>query len=670
MTGLQLNHTYIYEQKDLDRVISWLADKSFFMLDCETEGTNPFTAKLLLFQVGNEDVQWIIDCRTVNIEPLRRFVEDPKIMKLGQNIKFDVEIMMVKLGWSPRNVVCTMVAEQIIRCGLGVYSNMRDLAYRYLRLEIDKSIEMRTSFAGTPPGQLTEEQKNYAAGDVLYPLLIARKQKPLIKQRGLTNTILLEHSVIPVIARMEITGMGVDRVAWNKIYQSALVRLGGLEKELDGFFGVTPLIQGALFEQEQISRAVDYNSPKQILKALNKMGYPLANTKKETIALAAILGEFPFDLAQAILSYRKFFKRKTTYGTEFLKAIEEATGRIHSDFSQTKTTSGRLSSGEEDESESDKVNLQNIPRVSEYRHCFVPRPGYKFIIYDYQAIEPRILGEFSHDPTFLHAFDNDLDLYGVVGTKLLGEEVSKREGRPSELRDKTKITVLGNMYGTGKEKFHRKMLLDSNLSDGMLSRDIKYISREDSDKLWEGFFETCPNIKETLDKFSDLANPTMSERTLYDEIVATEDMEAVAAKVRESMEYRKKFLGGNYETVFNKILKKRSYVSYSETLGGRKRFYKVYHRSSWTDGRNQPIQGTAADILKTAMVNLHEAIERNNSDAVLVNQVHDEIIIEVKNSEAEHVDSYVKPIIYESEQKFLKRVPAKAEGGIRDRWEK
>src|SRR5258705_1925924 len=164
------------------------------------------------------------------------------------------------------------------------------------------------------------------------------------------------------------------------------------------------------------------------------------------------------------------------------------------------TTTGRLSSREDEESETDKVNLQNIPRDSEYRECFVPREGYLYIVYDYQAIEPRILGEISLDPTYLEVSDNNLDLYSVVGTKILKEEVTKKK---KELREKTKITVLGNSYGTGKEKFYKKMLIDMNLDKGLLKDTFLLITKEESDMMWEEFFNACPNVKPTLDKLSD-----------------------------------------------------------------------------------------------------------------------------------------------------------------------
>lgn len=669
MNEIKRNYEYISDGAELGRVVSWLSDKRFFLMDTETKGLNPFRGGVVLLQIGNEDKQWIIDCRSVDISPIRPFVEDNKITKLGQNLKHDIKFLDHHYKWKTRNVVDTMINEQILRCGIYGGASMEALCERYLRIKIDKDEGLRKGFHDTGVGAFSERQLEYASGDVLYPLFIARKQKPLIQQRGLTSTLSLEYKVIPVLSRMELAGMGLDINAWNKLYQEAVVNKMQMEKKLDSLFGVRVAVQLGIFGEDSMIRPIDYDSPRQMKKALERLGYFVEDTSKESIALAAIQGRMPIELAQAILFYRKYFTRVSRYGAEFLNALEPSTGRIHSDFTQARTTSGRLSSGEDEESESDKVNLQNIPSTSEYRACFVPRPGYVYILYDYQAIEPRILGELSNDPTYLHAFDNNLDLYQVLGEKILGEEVSKKKGRPAELRDKTKITVLGNSYGTGKDKFYRKMLIDMNLDRGVLKSQIKEVTREDSDSMWEKFFEICPDIKKTLDELSALANPEKSSRKIYDEIADSEEATVVAAKLAKNFErFSNRYK--NKESLIKKLVGTKGMVTYSETLGGRKRFFRVHHNTYWTEGRNHPIQGLAADILKTAMVDADDAIVSRGHDATLINQVHDELIVEVREDQAEEVDSYIKPILLQSESKFLKRVPPKVEGGIKRKWEK
>lgn len=662
-----MNYEYLHHSGEFEKVVSWLADKRLFVLDTETGGLNPFTSDIILLQVGNEEKQWIVDCRTVNVDQLAPFLADPKITKIGQNLKHELKFLMWRKGWSTfKNLFDTMINEQIIRCGFHAGASMEALALRYLNIQIDKNEELRKSFWYTKVNEFTKEQLDYAAGDVYYPLLIAKRQKQLIVERGLTNTVLLEQKVIPVLASMELKGMAIDQAAWNKLYEEALIGKSQAEQKLNGFFKSSAFVQEDVFGEGKAIREVDYDSPKQLRKALEKLGYFLEDTNQKTIALAAITGTLPRDLAQAILSYRRYFTRKTRYGSEFLSALAPTTNRIHTDFTQCLTTNGRLSSKEDEESETDKVNLQNIPRDSEYRECFVPREGYLYIVYDYQAIEPRILGELSSDPTYLRVFDNDLDLYGEIGTGILKKEVSKKT---KELRNQTKITVLGNSYGTGKDKFYKKMLIDMNLENGLLKNPFTMITKDESDMMWEEFFNVCPNVKPTLNKFSDLADPVKSKRKIYDELAANEDPQAVAAKIAKNMEkFAYKFK--NKQAVITDLVNGRGYVTYSQSIGGRKRYFKVHHRTFWTEGRNHPISATAADILKTAMVEVHDAISAHGNDAFLVNQVHDELIIEVKADQAEIVNAYIKPILEQSESKFLKRVKSKVEGGVFARWQK
>lgn len=668
MSDIARNYYYIKEQAELSQVQSWLGERRFFCIDTETDTLDPFNSNLILLQIGDKDRQWIIDCRAVNMQPLKPWIEDTKIIKLGQHIKHDIKMLMAHLGWKPRSVACTMIAEQVLRCGIFARASMETLCNRYLHIQIDKDETLRKSFGSTGVGEFSERQLTYASGDVIYPQIIAQKQKELIGLRGLKATLDLEMQVIPVLASMEMAGMGIDTSAWNALYQEAMIKKHNAEKLLNKLFGVHSLVQGGLFGEDSIINAIDYNSSKQVRRALDRLGYVLEGTDKEDIALAAITGVMPRELAQAILTFRRAFTRTTRYGHDFLAAIQKTTGRIHTDFTQCNTSTGRLSSGEDEDSDSDKVNLQNIPRASEYRSCFVPRPGYVFIIYDYQAIEPRILGEMSLDPTYLHAFDHGLDIYSVVGSKMLGEEVSKRKGRPYELREKTKITVLGNSYGTGKDKFHRKMLIDMNLIAGVLNEKILDISREESDMLHGKFFEICPKIKHTLDELSTLADPTKSARKFYDEVVAFEEQDEVIAKIMSTYERISTFSRGK-DTIKN-LIKNRAYVTYSESMGGRKRLFKVYNRKFWTEGRNQPIQGTAADVIKRGMVAVHNHIEDKKYDAFIVNQVHDELITEVREDQAEQLDPEIKNILEGSESYYLKRVPSKVEGGIFKKWQK
>lgn len=666
---IKFNYEYLHEQHEVDRVITWLEGQKFFAFDLETDGTNAFHNKTILLQIGNKDKQWIIDTRQINIEPLRPFFEDKKIIKLGQNLKFDLRFLLRK-DWNVKNLVDTMLQEQIIRCGLHVRVSLEALAYHYLRIALDKEEELRQSFGTTAVNQFSERQLEYAAGDVIYPEYIARLQKSLIDARGLRNTVDLENAVLPVLAKMEHVGMRLDTNSWIQLYHEAVEQRKVAEKQLDRFFGAMNLSQGDFFGEAKVTKTLNYNSPKQILKALNKLGYvDVEDTDSNTLALLAIDGRLPREFVEAMVAYRIYMKRESTYGLNIIDMIEPETGNIHSEFTQAFTTTGRLSST--------KPNVQNMPRNVKYRKCFIPHEGYVYIVWDLKAIEPRILGDMSLDPTYIKAFTHNLDIYSLIGKNIYHEEVGKAPGRPAELRAKAKVGVLGTSYGTGKEKFHQRLLLDLNRNEeGFLQENLQYVARADSDLLWEGIFETCPKIRQTLDQFSSFVDPINSDRTIYDERAGEEPYSKAYHAIKDMLvdkdgnPYDPRMSKEKIEQIAKERAKKRSRVTYAITLNGRKRLFKCYHKSWWTDGRNAVIQGTAADILKKAMVLVHDRIEQEGHDAVIVNQAHDELIVMAKKEQAEEVNQYVQELMEEAGNSLLRAVPCLAEGGIRSCWEK
>jgi DNA polymerase I-like protein with 3'-5' exonuclease and polymerase domains len=668
---INFNYEYITEQEDLQRVKQWVADRAFFVLDLETDGFSPFRNKIIMMQIGDHEKQWLIDMRAVNVDSLSPIFADPTKVKLGQNIKFDMKFLMYQRGMQFQNVADTMIAEQVLRCGLGVRVNMADLAEHYLHVEIDKSDELRASFGKTSVGAFTQRQLEYAAGDCIYPVYIAREQKPLIHKRGLRNTLSLEHAFIPVLTKMELAGIRMDTDAWLTLYQEAVTKRTQAEKELDEFFQVQLLKQEEFFDEAQEERTLNYGSWQQVLAALKRKGYDLPNTRSDTFALAAIKGELPMDFVRSFLVFRIYDTRVNRYGLNFLKGIEDQTGHIHSDFTQCFTTTGRLSSGLKEGKEY-KVNLQNIPRDPRYRACFLPDEGYVFIIYDLQAIEPRVLGDMSLDPTYMDAFLNNKDIYAEIGRGIYKEDVHKGKGRPGELRSKTKIGVLGTSYGTGKTKFHRKMLLDLNLDENkLLHEEITRISQEESDLLWEGIFESCPSIRESLDRSSALANPLRTERRVFDDRAARESYQSVYEKMLEVLADIPNITPEDVEKRARHFAKNRGWVSYSQTLNGRKRLFKVYSDNWWTEGRNHPIQGTAGgDVMKTAMVGIDQEIVTHGYDACVVNQVHDEVVVHCKEEDAEALNPLVKKQMEVAGAKFMRIVPCVAEGGIANKWEK
>ncbi len=683
MKKVAFNYEYLTSPDSLSRVKTWLDGRKFFVFDTETTGVNVFQDDIVMMQIGDDTKQWLIDCRAIDPSSLGPYFADPDMLIIGQNLKFDVKFAKLNYGWEFTNLADTMIVEQVIRCGLRLRASMEMLAKYYLRLDLDKDKKLRTSFGSTPVGKFSVRQLEYAAGDCVYPLYILQKQKLLIKQRRLSATINLEHKVIPVLAKAELEGIALDVNSWIKIYQDSVKQRDAAEQQLDVFFGAENYKQDDFFAEPIDVKNINYGSPDQILTLLRLKGYDLEGTDKHHLLLGYVEGILPKSFVQPMLTHRLYKTRIDRYGLNVLDAIEKSTGRLHTEFLQAYTATGRLSSGRETGETLDakqlkssrvskRINLQNLPHLNVYRNCFIADPGYKFIVKDYSAIEPRILAKKSQDRTYVHTFMNGLDIYQQVGEGIYHEEVSKKPGRPASLRSKAKIGVLGTSYGTGKPKFYKMMKMDLNFNKdtGELKDPIVNVTQAESDELWEGIFKTCPDIRGSLDDDSSLANPRASQRKFYDHRISEESYKRVFDKLLELFNDDKYLDSKQALTLAEKFANNRGFISYSESLGGRKRFYRVYHKTWWTDGRNQPIQATASDVIKTAMVAIDDKIKEKGHDAVIINQVHDELIVKVREDQAEEVDKYVTELMIAAGHKYLDPIPCLVEGGICDRWEK
>lgn len=679
----KFNYEYITTSEGLERVKGWLDRCSFFVFDVETGGLNVFNDELVMLQIGDDTKQWLIDCRVLDPRSLGPYFAAPEILKIGQNLKFDIKFVKHNYNWDVVNIADTMIIEQVIRCGLRLRASMEILALYYLRLQLDKDKDLRLSFSTTKPGHFSRRQLEYAAGDCVYPLFILQKQKQVIRERKLTATINLEHKVLPVLAKAELAGMRMDKHSWLKLYQTSIKKRDQAEKQLDQFFGTENYSQDDFFGGTEKKKDINYGSPDQILRLLQLRKYNVESTDKNALILAYIEKRLPKEFVQAMLLFRMYNTRISRYGLNVLKAIESTTGHIHTEFLQTTTATGRLSSGREtgeefgvktqvSSAEAKRINFQNLPRLNEFRTCFIADEGYKLVVLDYSAIEPRILAQQSADPMYVKTFQDGLDIYQEIGQEIYHEEVSKKPGRPSELRDKAKIGVLGTSYGTGRPKFFERMRVDLNFNKetGLLNDPIVQVTREEADELWYGIFETCPVIRLSLDESSTLANPRASTRKFYDHRLAEESRDKVYDSLKKLFAEDERLDDEQAETLANTFADNRAYISYSESLGGRKRFYRVSHATWYTDGRNQPIQASASDIIKTAMVLIDARIQKEGHDAVIINQIHDELLVKVREDQADAVEKYMRELMIEAGEKFLPSIPCKVDGGVCDKWQK
>lgn len=372
----------------------------------------------------------------------------------------------------------------------------------------------------------------------------------------------IEIPLVPILYEMEKIGFKVDKNTLQEYTKEIESKLLKLESQIYQ-------IAGEWF---------NINSPKQLSYVLfEKLKLPVVKKTKTGYSTDAEVLEELYDkheIIPLILDYRMYTKILTTYCQGLMQAINPVTGRVHSNFIQTGTATGRLASAE--------PNLQNIPvKYDEgrlIRKAFVPEEGCVLIDADYSQIELRILAHISEDERLINAFKNNLDIHSQTAAEIFGVDVSQVT---STMRSQAKAVNFGIVYG---------------ISDYGLSRDIK-ISRKEAAEFISRYFERYPKVKEYLDNVVKFARENGFVLTLFN---------------------RKRYIKDIKST--NKNLR-----SYAERIA-----------------MNSPIQGSAADIMKIAMIRVYKGLKENNLKSRIILQVHDELLIESPYEEKEIVKEIVK----------------------------
>ena len=509
-------------------------------------------------------------------ESLKAFFENESIKKIGHNIKEDI-IKLSKKGVGFEGLLFdTFIAAYILQPEKSTY-NPDELALSYLEISLDgnnENKEAQISF------DFDDEEKNNALFDetaVLVPLKSALEKK--IKENNQTDLLEnIEFPLIKVLADMQITGVYIDKTALSEFGEKLKERIKQLEVEIYALSG----------------RKFNINSPKQLGEILfddlklphgkkTKTGY---STGVEV--LKKLEGEH--EIIGLIMEYRHLSKLMSTYVDGLSSVVSEETGRIHSNFNQTVTATGRISSTE--------PNLQNIPVRTEIgrelRKMFVAPSGKVLIDADYSQIELRVLAHAANDENMINAFKNDEDIHKMTAAMVFNipfDEVTSVE------RTRAKAVNFGIVYGIGEFS---------------LSQDLK-IPIKLAKQYIEDYLKTYPNIKEF--------------------------MQNTIQKGREN---------GYVTTMFER----RRYLP--ELKATNKNIQAFGERMAM----NAPIQGTAADIIKIAMVNVYNALKEKGLKAKLILQVHDELIIESPEGEKDIVKEILKT---EMESAALLSLPLKAD---------
>lgn len=430
---LENNAEYLYIDNDdkLKRYISIVQDSKIMAVDVETTGLDSIKEKIRLLQLAVPDKpSLIIDMWKISndVHSLIRKVLSNSSIKVLQNAKFDLKFL-TKAGMPIKGQLFdTYIGARLLESfdRLEKYS-LDSLVWHYLKINLSKE-QQRSDWSK----ELSPLQLEYAAKDVLILLSLREALIKRLKEERLIEIAKIEFDCIYAVAEMELNGVLFDKEKCEKLNnQLEKIRDKHAEYLKECFRGTVQQI--SIFGYKDINE-INLDSHKQVLKCLNNLGINVKNTSKDE--LANLSREYP--VVQTLIEYRKAAKLIQNFTVSLIEQINPITGRIHSNYYQMGTSTGRFSCG--------NPNLQQIPRDKRFRDCFTASENCKLVIADYSQIELRVIAEISRDETMIKAFRNNQDLHRLTASLLLSKPFDKVT---KEERQSAKAVNFGLVYAMG-----------------------------------------------------------------------------------------------------------------------------------------------------------------------------------------------------------------------------
>jgi len=597
------NYNTILNSNDLMSFVNSIDKLKVISIDLETTSTNPMLAEIvgISFSMKKDTGVYIPimykDKENNNfgdgdLEPvlniLKPILEDNKISKIGQNIKYDA-LILKRFGIDLNGIIFdTMVAAHLVNPEARSYKidnlSLEHLNYKMVPIE---------DLIGTGRNQITmaevelEKAAYYAVEDADVALQLYEIFKGKIDEKELKKYFEdIELPLVEILLEMELQGSFVD----EKLLRSMSDELG------------TKLDQLIIDIYKEAGTEFNINSTQQLANILFDMK-GLRQIRKRSTAeevLKQLVNDDP--LPKLMLEYRKFNKLKNTYLDPFPELINPQTKRIHSSFNQTVAATGRLSSM--------NPNFQNIPIRTdvgrEMRKAFRPQEdGWKILSADYSQIELRIMAHLSKDPELIHAFENNEDIHTRTASLIFG--VSLDDVLP-EMRRTAKVVNFGIMYGAGPFRMSQELSIPQKEAKAIIST----------------YFKRYSGIQNYIDETIEFARSNKYVQTMLGRKRPVWDIDS--------------------DNHIRKEAAKRMAI-------------------------NMPIQGTAAEMIKKAMISIHNIMNDSNSnnfaDVKMILQVHDELLFEVPNDE---VEALQKMVVKEMEIALPLSVPIVVDCGVGNSW--
>lgn len=603
---------YITDHEKAQEALKDLEKEKIIAVDIESNSLDPYTGEMFMVQLGKADHAYIFDTREVDLNKLplfKKLMEDPKIIKILQNCKFDYSYIKINYDVEITNMFDTMLADGVLNAGYNRSLKLEEIANRRVEPGILGNKEkLQKSFARLPRNtRISPEQRAYAAIDVLILFPIMESQIRLLHKEDLLKIAKLEFATAPVVAKMELAGVYIDTKKWRDIIANLKIKRNELAKKFQD--EVRPYFDTQQFDLfGGKADVINLNSSVQLMELFNgKLGLDLPSTSD------GVLARESHPIVKVLRDYRSYEKLISTYGEKLLAKINKKTKRLHPEFLQIRTATGRFACN--------NPNLQNIPRNSEeapFRECFNPEPGYKLVVSDYSGFEMRILAELSGDRKMISALNRGLDIHSYTASMMFNKPYSadfKKEY--PELRQIAKPIGFGLMYGMGP----------MGLTSQVYMWTGKEITVEDGEDLIKKFFASYPSVEKWL-------NDTARS--------------AIRRGWSTTPAGRKRW----YD------IPDRTDPDYRRKMGAIQR-----------EAKNHPIQGTNADAIKYALIFVDDYIKKHNIDGKIISTVHDEIVCEVSEDIAEEFGEILSQEMIRAGELFLKKVKIKSDAFVGDVWE-
>jgi len=562
---------------DLDGLVNRLVESKAFAFDLETTSLNPMYAELVglsfspapaeayYIPVGHTSLQSVAQLPQQQvINRLKPVLQDNQLAKLAHNSKYDMTVL-AELGVSVNNLTFdTMVAAYLMgEKSLG----LKTLAFSKLNIDMTPITDLIGTGAKQLPMSQVEIEKvaDYACADADMTRRLTDFFGRELQGQGLWQLFAeVEMPLVPVLLQMERNGIALDKERLQDMSHELGEQISKLETQIFSLAG----------------HEFNINSPQQLGKVLfDELEIPTPRKGKSRYSTeASVLEELKdYEIIRLIQEYRQLSKLKSTYIDALPGLLNPRTGRVHTSFNQTRTTTGRLSSSE--------PNLQNIPvrgeTARQIRCAFIAPKGTRLFAGDYSQIDLRALAHLSQDQSLIHAFQQDEDIHAATAAQLFNVKKSKVT---ADMRRLAKTVNFGVIYG---------------MSEYGLEQATE-LSREEAAQFIAAYFARYPKVKEYL--------------------------ESTKQQARDN--------------------------GYVQTILGRRRFIpeinsqnRQVREAAERMAINMPVQGTSADIIKVAMINLAREMDKQRSKSKMLLQVHDELVLEVPDEEMETMRQLVPQVM-------------------------